>query len=1099
VFINYKTLVCLAVRAPTFLVLSFIIIFSTVSAYAATVPDPPTNPVANAVTPTQVNLFWTPPSNNGGAGINTYKIEYKIGSGSWSTLVATTSGPVTDYAHTGLTTGTTYTYRISATNNVGTSNPSIEVSATLTSSSTASLPGAPTGLTGVAASPTQANLSWTAPSNNGGYPISGYKIEYRIGAGSYTSLVTNTGTTTTSYSHTGLTTGQIYVYRVYAVTPFGTGTSSSNEVVVQPTSSSALTAPGAPTGLGATAISPTQVNLSWTAPSNNGGSAITGYKIEVKSGSGSYSNLVSNTGTTTTSYSHTGLTTGTTYTYRVSAINSIGTGATSSEASATPTSSSTSSVPSAPTGLVATASSATQINLSWSAPSNNGGFAITGYKIEFKTGSDSFSNLVSNTGTTTTSYSHTGLTTGTTYVYRVSAINQVGTGATSAESSATPTGSSQSSSVPGAVTSLVATAASPTQVNLSWGTPSNNGGSAITGYKIESKKGSGGSFETLVANSQSTATSFSHTGLTTGTTYYYRVSAVNSVGAGSQSETSATPKETTTPTVTATAISPTAITLTWVPPSQTYKQSITGYKIEQKIGQDSYVVLQENAGTATSYTISSLTTGQTYTYVVSAHFTLGSSPRSADATATPLSTSNAVPPSQSTSSTTINPPTNLVATPYSPTKIDLTWKAPTSTGIVGYKIEVKKGPGQFETLTPSTLNATTKYSHVGVATGVTHVYRIYTITSSGTSLASSEASATPTLSTVPPASPITTKPPSPPTLSANLASPTQINLYWTTPSSNGGASITGYTIEYKIGADSYRTLASKTTSTTYSHTGLLANTYSYRVYALNAAGASVASNVVSIKTVDPPTPVPKPEPTKCGTGTIFDEKTQTCIVPSEPEPIVDPEPVPTTHIPGFPDPNKDPQTYVNRYNSEAAYKAWFDRNFPGKTIYEVVGLPEPEPPQMQCGEGTHLDKGVCIVDENPGPFGGGCLIATAAHGTELAPQVQHLRELRDGVLLNTKTGTTFMAGFNEFYYSFSPIVADWERQSPLFRDVVRITLTPMLSTLSILNHIDIDSESKMLGYGLGIILLNAGLYLVAPAFLVMIIQSKTKSGFFKKS
>jgi hypothetical protein len=139
------------------------------------------------------------------------------------------------------------------------------------------------------------------------------------------------------------------------------------------------------------------------------------------------------------------------------------------------------------------------------------------------------------------------------------------------------------------------------------------------------------------------------------------------------------------------------------------------------------------------------------------------------------------------------------------------------------------------------------------------------------------------------------------------------------------------------------------------------------------------------------------------------------------------------------------------------------------------------------------------VDENPGPFGGGCLIATAAHGTELAPQVQHLRELRDGVLLNTKTGTTFMAGFNEFYYSFSPIVADWERQSPLFRDVVRITLTPMLSTLSILNHIDIDSESKMLGYGLGIILLNAGLYLVAPAFLVMIIQSKTKSGFFKKS
>jgi hypothetical protein len=1084
------------------LVLSYVIIaVSFGSAFAATAPDPPTNPSATAISSTQVNIFWNPPANDGGGAITGYKIEYKIGSGSYSILVANTgSQSVTYYSHTGLTSGNTYTYKISAINSIGTSNPSSEVSATPSSSSTGTLPGAPTNLVGVAASPTQANLSWTAPANSGGYPITGYKIEYRIGSGSYTTLVDNTQNTNPTYSHTGLTTNQVYLYRVYTVTAFGTSAQPSNEVVVQPTSSSALTAPGSPTGLGATAVSPTQVNLSWTAPSNNGGSPITGYKIEVKSGSGSYSNLVSNTGNTATTYSHTGLTTGTTYTYRVSAINSIGTSSASSETSATPTSSSSSSVPSAPTGLVATASSATQVNLSWSAPSSNGGYAITGYKIEYKIGSGAFSNLVSNTGTTSTSYSHTGLSSGTTYVYRVSAINQIGTGAASSEASATPTGSSQSASVPGSVTSLVATAASPTQVNLSWGAPSNNGGSPVIGYKIEAKKGSG-SFETLVSNSQSTATSFSHTGLTTGTTYYYRVSAVNSVGAGTQSETSATPKETTTPTVTATAISPTAITLTWVPPSQTYKQSITGYKIEQKVGQDSYVVLQENAGTTTSYTISGLTTGQTYTYVVSAHFTLGASPRSADATATPLSTSNAVPPSQSTTSSTVNPPTNIVATPYSPTRIDLTWKAPTSTGIVGYKIEVKKGPGQFETLA-STQNATTKYSHTGVATGVTHVYRIYTITSSGTSLASSEASATATLDTTPPAAPVTSKPPSPPTLSANLASPNQINLYWTTPTNTGGASITGYTIEYKIGSDQYRTLTAKTTSTTYSHTGLLANTYSYRVYALNPAGASVASNVVTLQTAEQPKPEPKPEPTQCGTGTIFDEKTQSCIVAPEPEPIVDPEPadqVPQTHIPGFPDPAKDPQSYVDRYNSEAAYKAWFDRNFPGKTIYEVVGLPEPEPPVMVCGEGTHLEKGVCIPDENPGPFGGGCLITTAAHGTELAPQVQTLREIRDNVLFSTNSGTTFMAGFNEFYYSFSPGIADLERQSPVFREIVKTTITPMLSTLSILNHADIDSESELLGYGIGIILLNAGIYIVAPTLAIIMIRDKIKSGFSKKS
>ncbi|MBM3904425.1 MAG: fibronectin type III domain-containing protein, partial [Thaumarchaeota archaeon] len=292
------------------LVLSYIIlVVSFGAAFAATAPDPPTNPSATAVSSTQVNIFWSPPANDGGGAITGYKIEYKIGSGSYSILVANTgSQSVTYYSHTGLTSGNTYTYKISAINSIGTGNPSAEVSATPSSSSTGTLPGAPTNLVGVAASPTQANLSWTAPANSGGYPITGYKIEYRIGSGSYTTLADNTLNTTPTYSHTGLTTNQVYLYRVYTVTAFGTSTQPSNEVVVQPTSSSALTAPGSPTGLGATAVSPTQVNLSWSAPSNNGGSPIAGYKIEAKSGSGSYSNLVSNTGNSATSYSHTGLT-----------------------------------------------------------------------------------------------------------------------------------------------------------------------------------------------------------------------------------------------------------------------------------------------------------------------------------------------------------------------------------------------------------------------------------------------------------------------------------------------------------------------------------------------------------------------------------------------------------------------------------------------------------------------------------------------------------------------------------------------------------------------------------------------------------------------
>jgi len=114
--------------------------------------------------------------------------------------------------------------------------------------------------------------------------------------------------------------------------------------------------------------------------------------------------------------------------------------------------------------------------------------------------------------------------------------------------------------------------------------------------------------------------------------------------------------------------------------------------------------------------------------------------------------------------------------------------------------------------------------------------------------------------------------------------------------------------------------------------------------------------------------------------------------------------------------------------------------------------------------------------------GGGCLIATAAYGSELAPQVQQLRELRDNTILQTESGNSFMTTFNEFYYSFSPVIADFERENPIFKEGVKVTLTPMLASLSILNYVDIDSEQEMLGYGISLILLNIGMYAGVPAF-----------------
>mgnify|MGYP001163974825 CR=1 FL=1 len=121
--------------------------------------------------------------------------------------------------------------------------------------------------------------------------------------------------------------------------------------------------------------------------------------------------------------------------------------------------------------------------------------------------------------------------------------------------------------------------------------------------------------------------------------------------------------------------------------------------------------------------------------------------------------------------------------------------------------------------------------------------------------------------------------------------------------------------------------------------------------------------------------------------------------------------------------------------------------------------------------------------------GGGCLIATAAFGSELDPHVQQLRELRDNTVLQTESGSVFMTGFNQFYYSFSPIIADYERENPAFKEAVKLTLTPLLTSLTLLQYVDIDSESEMLGYGISIILLNIGMYFIAPAVLITKIRS----------
>jgi len=151
---------------------------------------------------------------------------------------------------------------------------------------------------------------------------------------------------------------------------------------------------------------------------------------------------------------------------------------------------------------------------------------------------------------------------------------------------------------------------------------------------------------------------------------------------------------------------------------------------------------------------------------------------------------------------------------------------------------------------------------------------------------------------------------------------------------------------------------------------------------------------------------------------------------------------------------------------------------PNRQVEEITEEPVEEK------EETQEIKEIQEINEE----GGGCLIATATFDSEMSTQVQMLREIRDSQILKTRSGALFLSGFNQFYYSFSPTISDWERHSPAFKEIVKTTITPLLLSLSMLNHSNIDSEEKMLSYGIGIILLNAGFYFGIPIFATLTIK-----------
>ena len=768
-------------------------------------------------------VAWDAADTNQGAPVSHYQIEWSAdGSEPWMILAANVTG--TRYIDTAPTAGTTRHYRVLAVNANGLSSPwSGSASATAATEPLAA-PGKPTGLSASVSNVSDIDLSWTGATD--GVPVGRYEIEYSAdGSTGWQPLANNIPSTTRAYTDNGAGYGVTRHYRVRAVNTEeleGEWSDTANAITQNPT-------PGVPLNVMAVARGLTSIIVSWNPPAAYQGKPVTKYEVEVSlTGNAPWpsedASIISNV------YTHSGLSANDTRHYRVYAYNDAGRGNASSVVTVTiPTElqGATAGAPGVPV-VTATPNGRTEIVLRWNKPIENGS-PIISYDVEIADRRNGpWTDAETNLGGSATSWTHTGLIGSTTKWYRVQAENHIDKGGWSESVSATTQAPGQAD----APVNLTAAPDGDSAIDLSWSPPPDDGGSPITRYELQwSQDGTERSWRTEGRTPDAETRTYKDTGLSFGTTRYYRVAARNSVTLGVWSA----PVSTTTlsgvpgiPRLTVRATDANTIALTWTVPADN-GDPITGYEIEwsEDGTADSWTALTNPGASDTSHDDSGLDPGTRRYYQVRAVNNTGNGSWS--------TARNAVTPPDVPTAPTLEAEVN------GQNAIDLTWEEPETRGapISRYEIQVSTdgGTNYSRLTTPSA--STRSYTHSRLQPGDGRHYQLRAQNRAGWSEWSQPASAT-TLTGVPAA----------PGLTARSSGSSEIKLSWTKPDDRG-SDIQVYQIHVSEDGNDWDNLGGNLPAidTEYVHDGLSGgSTRHYRIRAGNVNGEGQWSSTRSART-----------------------------------------------------------------------------------------------------------------------------------------------------------------------------------------------------------------------------------------------------------